>query len=82
VVAAAMLLPALYLVVAAAGLPTDRIVEILLDAETARLAGRTVLLGTTVTAGQRAARRAARLADVRSDLPAGASSPSRPRCRW
>ena len=69
-VAGAMLLPALYLVVAAADLPSTRIVEILLDAETARLAGRTILLGVTVTAASVLLGVPVAWLTVRSDLPA------------
>jgi iron(III) transport system permease protein len=69
-VAGAMLLPALYLVVAAADLPAERIVDILLDSETARLAGRTVLLGATVTAACVLLGVPIAWVTVRSDLPA------------
>jgi iron(III) transport system permease protein len=69
-VAAAMLLPALYLVVAAAQLPLARILEILLDGETARLAGRTVLLGATVTSASVLLGVPLAWVTVRSDLPA------------
>ena len=69
-VAAAMVLPALYLVVAASELPASRIVEILLDGETARLAGRTVLLAGSVTAASLLLGVPIAWLTMRSDLPA------------
>ncbi len=49
VVASAMLIPAIYLVIAASDLPGDRILSILTDPGTVRLAGRTLLLAASVT---------------------------------
>ena len=69
-VAVAMLLPAVYLVVAASELPAARIAAILADAETLRLAGRTVLLGASVTAASLALGVPIAWLTIRSDLPA------------
>ena len=69
-VAIAMLLPALYLVIAASELPPARIGEILTAPETLRLAGRTVLLGGSVTAASLLLGVPIAWLTVRSDLPA------------
>ncbi len=69
-VAAAMLLPALYLLVATADLPLARIVEIATDEQTLRLAGRTLLLGTSVTLACLVLGVPLAWLTVRSDLPA------------
>ena len=69
-VALAMLLPAVYLVIAASDLSPARIGGILTDPETLRLAGRTVLLGGTVTAASLLLGVPLAWLTVRSDLPA------------
>jgi iron(III) transport system permease protein len=69
-VAVAMLAPAVYLVVAASDLPGERILDIVLDAETARLAGRTLLLAASVTATSLLLGVPLAWLTVRSDLPA------------
>lgn len=69
VVACAMLIPAFYLVVASSELEADRILGILADAETRRLAGRTVLLGGSVTAASLALGVPLAWLTTRSDLP-------------
>ncbi len=69
-VATAMLLPAIYLVVAAADLPLARIVEIATEERTRRLAGRTLLLGTSVTLACLVLGVPLAWLTVRSDLPA------------
>ncbi|MFW5933576.1 MAG: ABC transporter permease [Actinomycetota bacterium] len=68
-IAAAMVLPAVYLLVAASDLSGQRIVEIVTDAQTLRLAGRTVLLGTTVTAASLLLGIPVAWLTTRSDLP-------------
>lgn len=68
-VAVVMLLPALYLVVAAADLPLERIGELLRDPSTLRLAGRTLLLGGSVTAASVLLAVPLAWLTVRSDLP-------------
>jgi iron(III) transport system permease protein len=70
VVAAAMLLPALYLVVAAAGLPVETIVELLTSQRTLALAGRTLLLAVSVTATSLLVGVPVAWLTVRTDLPA------------
>lgn len=70
VVALAMLLPAAYLVTAAAGLEPERIVAIVLDANTARLAGRTLLLAGSVTLASLLVGVPVAWLTTRSDLPA------------
>ncbi len=69
VVAGAMLLPALYLVIATAELPAARIVAIATDQQTLRLAGRTVLLGSSVTLASLLLGVPLAWLTVRSDLP-------------
>jgi iron(III) transport system permease protein len=69
VVAVLMLLPATYLLVAAAELPGERILDIILDAETRRLAGRTLLLASTVTGASLLLGVPLAWLTVRSDLP-------------
>lgn len=69
VVAGAMLLPALYLVIATADLPAARIVAIATDQQTLRLAGRTVLLGSSVTLASLLLGVPLAWLTVRSDLP-------------
>ena len=70
VVAGAMLIPALYLVVAAADLRWERIVGILTDPETRRLTGRTLLLAATVTGASVVLGVPLAWLTTRSDLPA------------
>ena len=69
-VALVMLLPAAYLVVAAAGLAPERIVGIVLDPATARLAGRTLLLAGSVTLASLLVGVPVAWLTTRSDLPA------------
>ncbi len=69
-VAAVMLLPAVYLLVAASDLSGEQILDIVTDAETARLAGRTLLLGASVTAASLALGVPVAWLTTRSDLPA------------
>ena len=68
-VAAAMLLPAIYLVIATVELPPARIWEIATDPATLRLAGRTLLLGASVTAASLLLGIPLAWLTVRSDLP-------------
>ncbi|MFO7777903.1 MAG: iron ABC transporter permease [Nitriliruptoraceae bacterium] len=68
-VAAAMLLPAVYLVLATAELPPERIWAIATDPATLRLAGRTLLLGTSVTLASLLIGVPLAWLTVRSDLP-------------
>ena len=68
-VAAAMLLPALYLVLATLDLPPARIWEIATDPATLRLGGRTLLLGSSVTAASLLVGIPLAWLTVRSDLP-------------
>ena len=70
VVAAAMLIPALYLVIAASELEGTRVLELLRAPETARLAGRTLLLGFAVTAASVGIGVPVAWLTTRSDLPA------------
>lgn len=70
VVAAAMLVPAVYLVVAASELPAERMWQIVTDQQTLRLAGRTLLLGASVTAASLALGVPIAWLTTRSDLPA------------
>jgi iron(III) transport system permease protein len=70
VVAVAMLLPAVYLVVASSQLPGERVVEILTDPSTARLTGRTLLLAGSVTLASLILGLPIAWVTVRSDLPA------------
>jgi iron(III) transport system permease protein len=65
-----MLVPAAYLVVQAAELPLERIVEIVTAPETIRLASRTVGLAVTVTAASLLIGVPLAWLTVRSDLPA------------
>jgi len=69
-VAAAMLLPVTYLVIATADLPWSRIVEIATDRATLTLAGRTLLLAASVTAASLVLGVSLAWLTVRSDLPA------------
>lgn len=69
-VAAAMLLPAVYLVVAAAELPPARMLELATDGATLRLAGRTLLLGASVTLASVLLSVPLAWLTTRSDLPA------------
>ncbi|MCC5948727.1 MAG: iron ABC transporter permease [Nitriliruptoraceae bacterium] len=70
VIAAAMLIPAVYLVIAAAELDGGRILDIVTAAETRRLAGRTLLLGSSVTFASVLLGVPLAWLTVRSDLPA------------
>ncbi len=70
VVGAAMLLPATYLVVAAAELPGARVLELLTDRSTLELTGRTLLLATTVMAASVALGVPVAWLTTRTDLPA------------
>ena len=70
VVAVAMLLPAVYLVVASSQLPGERILDILTDPSTARLTGRTLLLAGSVTVASLLLGLPIAWVTVRSDLPA------------
>ncbi|TVP64045.1 MAG: iron ABC transporter permease [Nitriliruptor sp.] len=69
-VAAAMLLPAIYLVLATVELPPARIWEIVTEPATLRLAGRTLLLGSSVTAASLVLGIPLAWLTVRSDVPA------------
>ncbi len=69
-VAAAMLLPAVYLVLAAAELLPARMLEIATDPATLRLAGRTLLLGGSVTIASVLLSVPLAWLTTRSDLPA------------
>jgi iron(III) transport system permease protein len=69
-VAVAMLLPAVYLVVAAAELPLERIVAIVSDPATLALAGRTLLLAAAVTGTSLLLGVPIAWFTTRSDLPA------------
>ena len=69
-VAAAMLLPAIYLLIATLDLPPARIWAIATDPATIRLGGRTLLLGSSVTAASLAIGIPLAWLTVRSDLPA------------
>jgi iron(III) transport system permease protein len=69
VVAGLLLVPAVHLVLQAAELPAARIVELLTDAETQRLTGRTLWLATTVTLASLALGVPLAWLTVRSDLP-------------
>lgn len=69
-VAVAMLLPAVYLVVAAAELPLERIVAIVTDPATLALAGRTLLLAAAVTGTSLLLGIPIAWVTTRSDLPA------------
>jgi iron(III) transport system permease protein len=69
-VAAAMLMPAVYLVLAAAELPPARMLEIATDPATLRLAGRTLLLGGSVTIASVLLSVPLAWLTTRSDLPA------------
>jgi iron(III) transport system permease protein len=70
VVAAAMLVPVVYLVFQAAELPTARIVDLLTDPETVRLTGRTLALAAAVTGTSLLLGIPIAWLTVRSDLPA------------
>jgi len=70
VVAVAMLLPAVYLVVASSELPGERILDIITDPSTARLTGRTLLLAGSVTLASLVLGLPIAWVTVRSDLPA------------
>jgi iron(III) transport system permease protein len=70
VVAAAMLVPVVYLVFQAAELPGARIVDILTDAETLRLTRRTLTLAAAVTGASLLLGIPIAWLTVRSDLPA------------
>jgi iron(III) transport system permease protein len=70
VVAAAMLVPVVYLIFQAAELPAARIVDILTDAETIRLAWRTLTLAAAVTGASLLLGVPIAWLTVRSDLPA------------
>ncbi len=70
VVASAMLIPAIYLVIAASSLPLDRIVSILTDGSTLRLTGRTLLLAGSVTAASLILGLPIAWVTTRTDLPA------------
>jgi iron(III) transport system permease protein len=70
VVAAAMLVPVVYLVFQAAELPADRIVDLLTAPETLRLTGRTLLLAGAVTGASLLLGVPIAWLTVRSDLPA------------
>ncbi|MEX2550027.1 MAG: iron ABC transporter permease, partial [Nitriliruptoraceae bacterium] len=69
-VAAAMLLPVTYLVIATADLPWSQILQIATDTSTLTLAGRTLLLAATVTAASLVLGVSLAWLTVRSDLPA------------
>jgi iron(III) transport system permease protein len=69
-VAAAMLLPAIYLALAAAELPPARMLAIATDPATLRLAGRTLLLGSSVTLASVLLSVPLAWLTTRSDLPA------------
>jgi iron(III) transport system permease protein len=69
-VAIAMLTPAVYLVIAASELDAARILAVITAPDTARLAGRTLLLGVSVTAASLALGVPLAWITVRSDLPA------------
>ncbi len=69
-VAGAMLLPAVYLVIAAAELPLARIVAIVTDGATLRLAGRTLLLAGSVTGASLLLGVPIAWLTTRTDLPA------------
>lgn len=70
VVAGAMVVPLVYLVIAASSLTGDRFVAILTDPATARLAGRTLRLAASVTAASLLIGVPVAWLTVRSDLPA------------
>jgi iron(III) transport system permease protein len=70
VVACAMLVPVVYLVVQAAELPGERIVDLLLAPETLRLTARTLLLAGSVTGASLLLGVPLAWLTVRSDLPA------------
>jgi iron(III) transport system permease protein len=70
VVAAAMLVPVVYLVFQAAELPGERILDLLTDAETLRLTGRTLTLAAAVTGASLLLGIPIAWLTVRSDLPA------------
>jgi iron(III) transport system permease protein len=69
-VGAAMLIPAIYLVIAASALPADRIWEIVTDPSTARLTGRTLGLAAAVTTASVVLGVPIAWLTVRTDLPA------------
>jgi iron(III) transport system permease protein len=70
VVASAMLLPAVYLVIAAADLSAERILAILTDPATLRLTGRTLLLAASVTGASLVLGVPIAWLTIRTDLPA------------
>jgi iron(III) transport system permease protein len=70
VVAAAMLVPVVYLVFQAAELPAERILDLLTDAETLRLTRRTLTLAAAVTGASLLLGIPIAWLTVRSDLPA------------
>ncbi len=69
VVAMAMLIPAVYLVIAASELPLERILEIVTDLETLRLTGRTLGLAASVTGASVLLGVPIAWLTVRTDLP-------------
>ncbi|MEX0831473.1 MAG: iron ABC transporter permease [Nitriliruptoraceae bacterium] len=69
-VAAAMVVPLVYLLIAASSLPADRMLQILTDPATARLAGRTLRLAASVTTASVLIGVPLAWLTVRSDLPA------------
>ncbi|MFA9445541.1 ABC transporter permease [Egicoccus sp. AB-alg6-2] len=70
VVAAAMLVPAVFLVVQASELPAARLLALVTSAETVRLTGRTLLLAGSVTSASLLLGVPLAWLTVRSDLPA------------